>query len=79
MKKFINNIKSWLRLTFNYHKYYYPSGEPIKCHYCNSSNLEDEIIHIDGGYPSEVEISCGDCQKTLSYFAYGFYTTEKDL
>ncbi len=56
--------------------YYKDSGEPIKCLHCESENIKNKVRSVDCGYISESEVNCGDCNKIIGYWGYGFYDPE---
>lgn len=58
------------------HGYIEPDGTPIKCIYCDSTELEDfNECYIDG-YGStltEYSVRCKECGKTVSTWCCGYW------
>lgn len=56
------------RLGFETH-----CGAPRRCTRCLSTRMKDREIAVDGGYVSESETRCLNCNKLLGYWAYGYW------
>lgn len=50
------------------------SGEPLKCHHCESKNLDDAghaVEELGTHCVTEYKKVCLDCQKEVGYWSYG--------
>jgi len=51
-------------------------GEPLKCEFCNSKELEDFNESYNDYGLMEYGVKCKDCGKVLAYWAYGNWYKE---
>ena len=47
--------------------------EPLKCHWCDSENLEDRNHMGEDGRIEEYEKHCNDCDKLVGIWSYGYW------
>jgi hypothetical protein len=47
------------------------NGHPLKCRFCESKNFKEHGEYYDERGKVEYQLSCNDCGKELSIWAYG--------
>lgn len=46
-------------------------GEPLKCDYCDSTDLHTQVTDVTAGHVCEKIVSCKLCFKEIGHWAYG--------
>lgn len=53
--------------------YYNEDGMPIKCKFCDSTELEDEVEERLDYTASRYAVVCTQCHAEVGYWAYGYF------
>ena len=59
-------------------KYYDDEHRPIRCRFCESTNITSKTTGYIEGYACEAEYRCGDCGEKVGYWAYGYFDPYAD-
>lgn len=79
MSKFVHKLKvkiSDLRLRFQIWRdvkngYIAEDGTPLKCHKCNSKNMENYNKYYEEHWCVEHSVKCKDCGTNVDHWSYG--------
>ena len=70
-------VKFLLR-RFIIHRYYERDGYPIRCPYCDSSNVRAVTKDTIDYHVCEEEYFCMRCKNSVAYWAYGYFGPMED-
>ena len=48
-------------------------GYPLKCVFCDSTDLNHERLYENNQYVVEIDVTCNNCKKGTGNWAYGYW------